>query len=60
MTNPVARAKNFLNTLKEAYDKEYLNGLLPMSIATGKSNSEQMKYYKASQKERDILRAFHE
>ena len=52
--------KDFLNTLKEVHDKEYLNGLLPISIATEKSNSEQIKYYKESQKERDIFRAFYE
>ena len=60
MTILIARVKDFLNILKEVYDKEYSNRLLPMSIATGKSNSEQMKYYKVSQKERVIFRAFHE
>ena len=60
MTNSIVRAKDFLNTLKEAYDKEYLNRLPPISIAIGKSNSEQMKCYKASQRERDIFRAFYE
>ena len=55
MTNLVARAKDFLNVLKEVYDKEYLNKLLLMSIATGKSNNKRIKYYKVSQKERDIF-----
>ena len=55
MTIPVTRVKDFLNILKEVYDKEYPNRLPPISIATGKSNSERIKYYKISQKERDIF-----
>ena len=55
MKTPVARAKEFLNTLRKADNKAFPNGQLPVSIGTRKSNSKPIELYKKAQKERDIF-----
>ena len=60
MITLIARTKEFLNALKEVHNKEFSNELQSVSMASGISNSEWMKFYKASQEERDVFWDFHE
>ena len=59
MITPIARAKEFLNALKKAHDKEFPNELPLVSMASETSNSERMKFHKVSQEESDIFQNFH-
>ena len=54
MTNPVSRAKVFLNELKQAYDKKFPDGLPSASIDTGESSAEDITYYETAQREIDL------
>ena len=59
MTNPVSRAKVFLNELKKAHDKKFPDGSPSASIDAGESRAEDMTFYETAKRERDAFREFH-
>ena len=60
MKTPIARAKEFLITLQKVLNKAFLNGQLPESISTRKSNRKPIELFKDAKKKRDIFQAFYE
>ena len=53
MTNPVSRAKVFLNMLKQAHNKKFPDGLPLASIDTGDPRAEDITYYESAKDDRD-------
>lgn len=59
MTNPVSRAKVFLNKFKQVHNKKFPYELPSASIETGESRAEDLIYYEIVKDDRDTFREFH-
>ena len=60
MKTPIARAKDFLTTLRNAHNTAFPNGRPPVSTGTRQSSRRLIELFMEAQKERDRFRAFHE